>query len=418
VKSATDLATFEVITTTVSGDQVSYDTKFYETDAASVTLLFDAAGDNGASPLPAPLVASGPALTGSIDAAAGAGGLIVFDPGTGSNTVTVQLTASDGTLSTVVDGVSTGGSSQLNLTGDLATVNTELGALTFTGTALGSGTITAVATYNGVSSTAATIATTVDDVAPVLENQTASQMWTDGQAVSFALPAGTFVDLGGETLTYQAGIYADGQLQPLPSWLSADPTTGALTGTAPAAPTSTSFEIYIDATNTSGQTSAFDTFAVTLVEPPPTLSITGPTGPTDTRLQTVTGQIDAAQAGLTVSVYDGANLIGQATPNANGLWSASVLLTSEGTQTLTAAVTDDGVVYSSSGVSVTLAIPAARDDYDANGQSQLLIENTSGVVVVGAVSGGTASYAQVSTLGPEWSFHGNGDSSATATASS
>ena len=406
--SAGPLATFEVTTTTVSGDQVSYDTKFYETNGTTATLLFDAPNNNGSSPLPAPLVASGPISAVNIGADTSAGGIIVFDPGTGSNAVTVQLTASNGTLSTVVDGVEMGGSGQLTLTGDLATVNAELGALTFTGTALGAGTITAVAAYNGVSSAAAAIATTVDDTAPYFDMQTASQTWTAGQAISLQLPAGAFVDPAGAALTYTAGTWVDGVLEALPSWLSINPTTGTLSGTVPADITSSTIELWIDATNTSGETSALDVFPTTLVGVP-TLSITGPSGPTDSRLQTVSGQIDTAHDGLVVSIYDGSDLIGQVTPNASGIWTTSVLLNSTGAQTLTAEVTDNGVVYSSPGVSVTLTVPAARDDYYGDGQSQLLIENSSGAVVVGAAASGTAAYAEVSSLGPEWSFHGNGD---------
>ncbi len=48
-------------------------------------------------------------------------------------------------------------------------------------------------------------------------------------------------------------------------------------------------------------------------------------------------------------------------------------------------------------------------DFSGAGQSDLLIENTGGVVVTGAVAGGQAAYTQVSGLGSEWSFHGTGD---------
>jgi hypothetical protein len=46
-----------------------------------------------------------------------------------------------------------------------------------------------------------------------------------------------------------------------------------------------------------------------------------------------------------------------------------------------------------------------RDDFTGDGLSDLLIENTAGVVVVGVVgTGGQETYAQVAGLGPEWSF--------------
>ena len=48
-------------------------------------------------------------------------------------------------------------------------------------------------------------------------------------------------------------------------------------------------------------------------------------------------------------------------------------------------------------------------DFLGNGQDQFLIENTSGAVDVGNVVNGQAQYTQVAALGPEWTFQGTGD---------
>jgi hypothetical protein len=88
----------------------------------------------------------------------------------------------------------------------------------------------------------------------------------------------------------------------------------------------------------------------------PTLTITSTGGLTNRTTQTISGTIDTADAGLTVSIYDGTTLIGTATPNANGSWSKQVtLLSIQGAQTLTAQATDAaGNVGTSSSVTYTL----------------------------------------------------------------
>jgi autotransporter passenger strand-loop-strand repeat protein len=52
---------------------------------------------------------------------------------------------------------------------------------------------------------------------------------------------------------------------------------------------------------------------------------------------------------------------------------------------------------------------AATDNFTGGSVSDLLIQNTSGAVVVGEVQNGAATYTQVAALGPEWGFKGNGD---------
>ena len=59
---------------------------------------------------------------------------------------------------------------------------------------------------------------------------------------------------------------------------------------------------------------------------------------------------------------------------------------------------------------ISLSPTGVREDFNGDGKSDFLIENTNGAVVVGEVGGGgEATYAQVAALGPEWTFVGAGD---------
>jgi Putative Ig domain len=109
---------------------------------------------------------------------------------------------------------------------------------------------------DGDTITADNIGTNV--VAPFLMAQTAAQSWKLGQAVSFALPAGTFVDPQNSTMTYTATLSSGAAL---PSWLSFNSKTGLFSGTVPN--TAAGLSLKVTATDTSGL-SASDTFAVTI----------------------------------------------------------------------------------------------------------------------------------------------------------
>jgi hypothetical protein len=94
--------------------------------------------------------------------------------------------------------------------------------------------------------------------APTLTNQTTTQTWTAGKTVAFTLPSNTFADPQGETLKF-AATQADGTA--LPNWLKENPTTGALSGTAPVTPET--LGITITATDQSGL-SVSETFSATI----------------------------------------------------------------------------------------------------------------------------------------------------------
>lgn len=65
------------------------------------------------------------------------------------------------------------------------------------------------------------------NIGPSLANQTPPQVWLPGSQVSFTLPANTFADGQGQTLTYSY----QGQIDT--SWLSFNASTGTLSGTVP-----------------------------------------------------------------------------------------------------------------------------------------------------------------------------------------
>src|SRR6201999_1485583 len=85
-------------------------------------------------------------------------------------------------------------------------------------------------------------------------------------------------------------------------------------------------------TGTASLTFTLDTTA-------PTIAITSAGGPTNQASQTVTGTVDVADAGATVTILDGVTVVGTAIVQSGGGWSTSVTL-ANGTNSLTAQVTD------------------------------------------------------------------------------
>jgi hypothetical protein len=88
-----------------------------------------------------------------------------------------------------------------------------------------------------------------------------SQTWKQGVAVSYALPAGTFIDPQHLALTYSAAL-ADGSA--LPSWLKFNAKTGGFTGMPPAGG---DFTVTVTATDSAGLSVA-ESFDVHMVDAP------------------------------------------------------------------------------------------------------------------------------------------------------
>jgi len=151
---------------------------------------------------------------------------------------------------------------------------------TFSGTAPNAAqtvSITVTATDTSGLSVADTFSATVLGT-PVVSAPTGTQAWVEGKAVSLALPANTFTDPQGQSLTYTATL-ASGLA--LPAWLTFNPANESFAGTAPA--TAQSLSIKVTATDTGGL-SASETFTANVAaasSPPPStrpaIAVTNPT---------------------------------------------------------------------------------------------------------------------------------------------
>ena len=91
--------------------------------------------------------------------------------------------------------------------------------------------------------------------------------------------------------------------------------------------------------DTAGNSSISSPLSFTLDTTAPLVAITSGGGLTNQAAQTITGTVDAAEAGATVTILDNAIPIATAIVQSNGSWSSSVTL-SNGNNTLTAQVTD------------------------------------------------------------------------------
>ena len=112
------------------------------------------------------------------------------------------------------------------------------------------------------------------------------------------------------------------------SWSYADPATHA-----------TSFSYQVRIVDTAGNIGPTVSQAVTIDTTAPTIAISNSGGPTNQANQTIIGTVDAADAGATVTVYDGSTPVKSAIVQSDGSWSALVTLSS-GSNSLTAKVSD------------------------------------------------------------------------------
>nr|WP_256467870.1 Ig-like domain-containing protein [Bradyrhizobium sp. 18] len=91
----------------------------------------------------------------------------------------------------------------------------------------------------------------------------------------------------------------------------------------------------------------------------PTVAITSAGGPVNQASQTISGTVDVADAGASVTILDGATAIGTAIVQGTGSWSTAVSL-NNGSNSLTARVSDAaGNTATSSAVVYTVGVPGA-----------------------------------------------------------
>ena len=130
------------------------------------------------------------------------------------------------------------------------------------GSALSTGTyrlyISATDAAGNVSYLAQTISVVLANDAPVVSGLIAPQNVAQDGSFSLVVPAGTFTDPNGDTLTLSATL-ANGS--PLPTWLNFDPTTGTFSGTPGNADVG-SLSIKVSASD--GSASVSTTFALTV----------------------------------------------------------------------------------------------------------------------------------------------------------
>ncbi|RZJ60293.1 MAG: hypothetical protein EON49_08855, partial [Acidovorax sp.] len=93
-----------------------------------------------------------------------------------------------------------------------------------------------------------------------------SQQLKEGEAISFAVPSGAFVDVdAGDVLSLQAALVG----APLPAWLHFDATTGVFSGSAPAG-SAGALNIVVTATDVAGATARQDLHVVVTPATPAT----------------------------------------------------------------------------------------------------------------------------------------------------
>ncbi len=125
----------------------------------------------------------------------------------------------------------------------------------------------------------------------------------------------------------------------------------------------------------------------------PSIAITNTGGATNQAVQTISGTVDVADAGATVTIFDGTTAVGMAIVQSNGIWSSSVTLAG-GINSLTAEVTDTaGNTGTSPAVTFTLATTAPSIAIAAPVAGDNVInkaEAAAGVTISGTATAGSA----------------------------
>ena len=195
-------------------------------------------------------------------------GLSVSDVDAGSGNVTVTLNVNSGTIlmgSSLSVTTSGSGTNTVTITGTVAAVNAFLAnpgvQPTFSPAGNANGPVTLTMTTSdgiAVDTDVRTIDVTPVNDSPYVATEVDQQFFPEDTAVSFQVPAGTFVDPDGDTLTY-SGSMGDGS--PLPSWLTFDSTTRTFSGTPPL---NFNGSLLVGVTASDGTLSATETFYITI----------------------------------------------------------------------------------------------------------------------------------------------------------
>ncbi|WP_128927174.1 beta strand repeat-containing protein [Bradyrhizobium guangxiense] len=173
----------------------------------------------------------------------------------------------------------------------------------------------------------------------------------------------------------------------------------------------------VDAAGNIGTTAAQ---AVTIDTTAPTITISNVGGPTNQANQTITGVVGVADAGATVTVYDGSTAIKTAIVQADGSWSAQVTL-ANGSNSLTAKVSDvAGNTTTSNAVVYTLSTtgPAVTEHLTSDTGASALDQITANPALSGTglanttvhftIDGTLAATTALADASGNWSFTPSG----------
>lgn len=210
----------------------------------SDTAIINIAAVNDAPQIIAPITQSLDEDTLLVFSTANGNQIQISDPDAGTADVEVTLTVTNGTLTlagtnglTFSNGDGNADSS-VTFSGTLANINAALSTLTYISAANYNGTATLSITTSDLGNTGTGgVLTATDSVtiivnalndAPASENSIPDRTATQDLPFSFQIPANTFADPDGDTLTYSAQLTGGGAI---PSWLTFDAATRTFSGT-------------------------------------------------------------------------------------------------------------------------------------------------------------------------------------------
>ena len=210
------------------------------TAAGSTTVNITAVND---APTITGLPGSAQAVTAG--AAAALADFAVADADGAAASLTVTLTATNGTINGLTDADTN--QAGIQLSGTAAAINAAIASATFTAGAAGAASI-GVSVSDGIAPTVTgtyhlSAAAAAVNNAPTVANAVPDQTASEGSAFNFQFAANTFADVDvGDTLSYTAQLAGGGAL---PAWLTFDPGTRTFSGT-PANVGTVSIEVVAD----------------------------------------------------------------------------------------------------------------------------------------------------------------------------
>ncbi len=237
-------------------------------------------------------------------------------------------------------------------------------------------------------------------------------------AVISALAAGDDVLLGSNTNAYDSKGNDTLVSDHVFAVYGYDSSTGELElrnpwGTWPGQYWDTTFEVSMSTLLAAGDTFSIDNARTPV--PLPSLAITSAALQSNQTTVSLSGTIDAADAGLTISIYDGAAFLGTTTANSSGAWSTTVTASAEGVHTLTAQATNASGAGSSDTI---IDLVDASTSLTGGGQTVLFsgfgdavtLASTAGTADSVTGSGGTVTLdnAQASITGSDTILGGGG----------